>query len=48
MIHLPRNQVLDLHKQKLELKLFQGQILSKDASTFLKISFFFFFFTFLL
>ena len=39
MIHLQRNQLVDLHKQK--MKVYQSQILSKDADTFLKISFFF-------
>ena len=39
MIHLRRNRLLDLLKQI--LKIAQGQILSKDADTFLKISFFF-------
>ena len=34
MIHLRRNQFLDLHKQK--LKTVQSQVLSKDADTFLK------------
>ena len=36
MTHLGRNQVVDLHKQKL----FQSQILIKDSDTFLKIHFF--------
>ena len=35
MTHLGRNQVVDLHKQKL----FQSQILIKDSDTFLKIHF---------
>ena len=39
MIYLWKNKSLDLRKQK--LKLSQSLILSKNADTFLKISFFF-------
>ena len=35
MIHLLRNQVVDLHKQK--LKLYQAEVLGKDACPYLKI-----------